>query len=62
MIDEETKTYKRFFFCENCGGDKPWARQDWLMDGMQSFCSRYCWENFQSFVARMARKGKKIRV
>ena len=59
---DDTKPYKRFFFCEHCGSDKPWARQDWLMDAGFSYCSLFCKENHEAFLARMARKGKKIRV
>ena len=44
--------------CAHCGGDKPWARRDWYYDGTLLFCSRYCAENYQSFLRRMARKGK----
>lgn len=51
---------KRFIqrFCENCGGDKPWARVEWLIVEGFSYCSRYCHENHQAFLAKLARQGR----
>lgn len=60
MIDVMEDKPKRFFFCEHCGGDKPWARTDWVMLGSQSFCSVYCKDNFLSYLAKRGKKLKTI--
>lgn len=53
---------KRFTYCEQCGGDKPWARTDWIMEFGFAFCSRYCVGNYEAFLRRLWRKGKKVRL
>lgn len=52
---------KRLISCEQCGGDKPWARTDWVPSHGQFFCSMYCKVNYDAFLIRMWRKGKKVK-
>lgn len=54
----ETRVAKRQYFCEHCGNDKPWARKTWVFGEGHSFCSKYCLENFQSYLKKLARLGK----
>lgn len=62
MIEDERPVFKRIMACEHCGGDKPWARADWYMVGRIPFCSKYCADNFDSFLDRLHRQGKKVKV
>ncbi len=48
--------------CEKCGGVEPWARPNWIEnDRGQKFCSPYCLETFEAYLAALASKryGKK---
>lgn len=52
-------SFTRQFFCEQCGGDKPWVTSwGWVMDEGKSFCSPYCAQNYQSYLHRLFLKGK----
>lgn len=51
---------RRFPWCQHCGGDKPWAREDWIVEFGQTFCCAYCQRNFQAFLFRMAQKKKRV--
>lgn len=46
--------------CEHCGGDKPWARPDWLIRDGIGFCSQYCADNNDGYLKRMI-LGKRFR-
>ncbi len=44
-------------FCEHCGGDKPWARPDWIVRPGIGFCSQYCADNNDHYLKRMIFRG-----
>lgn len=62
MNDEKFPPFpKRLIYCEQCGNDKPWARTDWVPAHGVNFCSWYCKQNYDAFLLRMWRKGKKVK-
>lgn len=61
-MDEALPPFKRLISCEQCGGDKPWAITEWVKTKNGAFCSWYCKHNYDAFLLRMLRKGKKVRL
>jgi len=44
--------------CEQCGNDRPWARETWVVAANGTFCSVFCAENRDYKMAGIILRGK----